>query len=69
MVEVFREVRRVLRKDGTVWLNLGDSYAQSGGKQKDAEELARKGMVEIDGRDAIYMDGILKKTVEIFNDD
>jgi DNA modification methylase len=27
MVEVFREVRRVLRKDGTIWLNLGDSYA------------------------------------------
>lgn len=25
MVEVFREVRRVLRKDGTLWLNLGDS--------------------------------------------
>jgi len=31
MVEVFREVRRVLRDDGTLWLNLGDSYAQSGG--------------------------------------
>jgi DNA modification methylase len=30
MVEVFREVRRVLRKDGTLWLNLGDSYAGSG---------------------------------------
>ncbi len=27
MVEVFREVRRVLRLDGTLWLNLGDSYA------------------------------------------
>lgn len=27
MVSVFREVRRVLRKDGTLWLNLGDSYA------------------------------------------
>jgi DNA modification methylase len=27
MVAVFREVRRVLRADGTVWLNLGDSYA------------------------------------------
>ncbi len=27
MVEVFREVRRVLRKDGTVWLNYGDCYA------------------------------------------
>jgi DNA modification methylase len=26
MVEVFREVRRVLRDDGTLWLNLGDSY-------------------------------------------
>ena len=27
LVEVFREVKRVLRDDGTVWLNLGDSYA------------------------------------------
>lgn len=27
MVEVFREVKRVLRDDGTLWLNLGDSYA------------------------------------------
>jgi DNA modification methylase len=27
LVAVFREVRRVLRKDGTCWLNLGDSYA------------------------------------------
>ena len=27
MVEVFREVRRVLRDDGTLWLNLGDTYA------------------------------------------
>lgn len=26
MVDVFREVRRVLRDDGTLWLNLGDSY-------------------------------------------
>ena len=29
MVEVFREVKRVLRKDGTLWLNLGDSYVTS----------------------------------------
>jgi DNA modification methylase len=35
MVEVFREVRRVLRKDGTCWLNLGDSYATGGGKVGD----------------------------------
>jgi site-specific DNA-methyltransferase (cytosine-N4-specific) len=31
MVKVFREVRRVLRDDGTVWLNIGDSYNGSGG--------------------------------------
>jgi len=31
MVEVFREVRRVLREDGTLWLNLGDSYATGAG--------------------------------------
>lgn len=30
LVDVFRGVRRVLRDDGTVWLNLGDSYASSG---------------------------------------
>lgn len=34
MVEVFREVKQVLRNDGTLWLNLGDSYngsQQTGG--------------------------------------
>jgi DNA modification methylase len=30
LVEVFREVRRVLRDDGTVWFNLGDSYFGAG---------------------------------------
>lgn len=30
LTDVFREVRRVLRKDGVCWLNLGDSYAGSG---------------------------------------
>ncbi|MGO9056377.1 MAG: DNA-methyltransferase [Candidatus Binataceae bacterium] len=32
MAGVFREVWRVLRDDGTVWLNLGDSYARNGGE-------------------------------------
>lgn len=41
LVDVFREVRRVLRDDGTVWLNLGDSYAaQRGGTHQPAETLA-----------------------------
>lgn len=30
MTEVFREVRRVLRDDGTLWLNIGDSYKPAG---------------------------------------
>ncbi len=30
LVAVFRQVRRVLRDDGTLWLNLGDSYASGG---------------------------------------
>ena len=31
LVEIFHEVKRVLKRDGTVWLNLGDSYAGGGG--------------------------------------
>lgn len=50
LVEVFREVRRVLRKDGTCWVNLGDVYAHSGvcggsspcGPNKARETDARK---------------------------
>jgi DNA modification methylase len=30
LVEIFREVKRVLRPDGTAWVNIGDSYAGSG---------------------------------------
>ncbi len=31
LVEVFRQVHRVLRNDGTLWLNIGDGYARNGG--------------------------------------
>lgn len=34
LVAVFREVHRVLREDGTLWLNLGDSYARTGGTDR-----------------------------------
>ena len=52
MVEVFREVRRVLREDGTLWLNLGDSYAaQRSGNAMPAETLAGGcGGKVVDGR-------------------
>ncbi len=36
MVDIFREVKRVLKDDGTIWVNIGDSYAGSGkGQTKD----------------------------------
>jgi site-specific DNA-methyltransferase (cytosine-N4-specific) len=34
LVSIFREVRRVLRDDGTLWLNVGDGYARNGGTGK-----------------------------------
>lgn len=40
---VFREVWRVLRDDGTVWLNLGDSYNSGSGGYKDKYEGAMTG--------------------------
>jgi DNA modification methylase len=40
MVEGFREVRRVLRDDGTLWLNLGDSYG--GGHGGNATQSAKQ---------------------------
>jgi DNA modification methylase len=37
MVEVFSEVRRVLRDDGTLWLNLGDSYNGAGHQRQNRQ--------------------------------
>ena len=40
MVAVFAEVRRALRADGTLWLNIGDSYvAGQGGRQSSVGEM------------------------------
>lgn len=41
MVEVFREVRRVLREDGTCWVNMGDSYATTPGQQGNGQMRGR----------------------------
>lgn len=38
LLVVFREVRRVLRNDGTFWLNIGDSYTSGGRTWRDADE-------------------------------
>lgn len=41
LVDVFREVRRVLRKDGTLWLNIGDSYASTRKNRSLAQAIAK----------------------------
>ena len=44
LVAVFEEVKRVLKKDGTLWLNLGDSYSGSGkGQYKDGANDPKRG--------------------------
>lgn len=54
LVSVFRECRRVLRDDGTLWLNLGDSYNGSGGAGGDyAEGGLKEGQPKYPGR-SIY---------------
>jgi DNA modification methylase len=45
LVEVFREVRRVLADDGTLWLVLGDSYAGSWGAQGRNGQMADRSIV------------------------
>ena len=42
MVEVFASVRRVLRDDGTLWLNLGDSYANGGCGARDRDRWPKQ---------------------------
>ncbi len=73
MVEVFREVRRVLRDDGTLWLNIGDSYVgatsqhKDGGSQGHNSCISKKTMSGIpqngrgDRNRALYKAGIKMK--------
>lgn len=54
LVEVFREARRVLRHDGTLFLNLGDSFAgNGGGGQGSGGCMAGRSITEERGRGAI----------------
>lgn len=46
LVAVFREVRRVLRSDGTLWVNIGDSYATRSGAQPPTNTRNRCGHTE-----------------------
>ena len=54
MVEVFREVKRVLKKEGTVWLNSGDSYCAttkgSGGHNENKILIMAHGLIIENGK-------------------
>ena len=64
LVQVFREVRRVLRDDGTLWLNLGDSYYnyRADGKQvKQTVANTRQDFPESSPHRANKIDGLKQK--------
>jgi DNA modification methylase len=56
LVELFREVRRVLKPTGTVWLNLGDSfYGGSRNRRADAHGLKAKDLIGVPWRVALAL--------------
>ncbi len=56
MVDIFREVRRVLKDDGVLWLNLGDSYNGSGGSGGDYNKGGLKeGQPKYNGRNIVTL--------------
>ena len=66
LVAVFREVRRVLRDDGTLWLNLGDSYARQGGTDRNVTSTGKVGLTlrtlkQLPNRDQFPPDGLKAK--------
>jgi DNA modification methylase len=54
LVAVFRELRRVLRKDGTLWLNLGDSYSGSGPSGASYQSKTTLARAQGDGTDGNF---------------
>jgi DNA modification methylase len=56
LVVVFREVYRVLKDDGTLWLNLGDSYSGSGGAGNQFGQPGKEGFNKYKQRHG-YKDG------------
>jgi DNA modification methylase len=59
LVEVFREVKRVLRPDGTLWLNCGDSYAGGGTHSTGRND---ENAADLERRAALYQTGRVKAT-------
>lgn len=62
MVAVFAEVRRVLRPDGVLWLNIGDSYAGAANGSQGTNGVMATRSVSIEGRNQVMAKrgGVLK---------
>jgi DNA modification methylase len=54
LVEVFREAKRVLRNDGTLWLNIGDSYSGSGKGGQSEEKRSENWKPEYSNKGKCY---------------
>lgn len=67
LVSVFREVRRVLKDDGTLWLNIGDSYCNSNGYARASEQFQRQGRNDApaNDRDLAALHGAGYKTKDL----
>ena len=63
LVAVFREVRRVLRDDGTLWLNLGDSYGSAGGNTHAGFNARYHGAQSTEDKRGKALDGVADRTV------
>ena len=64
LVEVFREVRDTLKEDGTVWLNLGDSYhnyRSDGGQTKQTVSATRQDIPDVSPHRANKIQGLKQK--------
>lgn len=51
LVQVFHEVKRVLKEDGTLWINIGDSYCNSNGFERSDSEWKRNGRADAKAND------------------
>jgi len=68
IVEVFREVRRVMRDDGTLWLNLGDSYRaslKSFDLSRPSASLKEKDLIGIPWRVAFALHSLQNGGIEV----
>lgn len=61
LVEVFREARRVLRSDGTCWVNIGDTYAGGSRGRDDSGDGGKFGGPRIERKDNPIPAGFKKK--------